>query len=130
MSRWFRYGIPEIAAGLAALLLTSTLHLLTPACTMPIRDVTPPGACATMPDVQTRPSTPTCTSSEPAPCCNEAQTLLSTRQSVPFCRNALVAARSSLSLSTPRSLRAPAAPPIFTAPPPVPLHVLLAVFLI
>lgn len=130
MSRRFRYGIQSMAAGLAALLLTGTLHLLTPACAMPIRDVTPPVACATMPDVQTHPSAPTCTTSEPAPCCNEEQPLLSTRQPVPSCCHALGAAKSRLPLSAPRPLRTPAAPPIFTVSPPVPLHVQLAVLLI
>lgn len=130
MSRWFRYGIQGVAAGLAALLLTGAFHLLTPVCTMPIRDVTPPVACAAMPDVQTHPSAPTCTTSEPAPCCTEEQPLLSTRQPVPSCSHALGAAKSRLPLSTPRPLRAPAAPSIFTASPPVPLHVQLAVLLI
>ncbi|WP_161552709.1 hypothetical protein [Rhodothermus marinus] len=102
MSRWFQYGIQSIAAGLAALLLTGTLHLLTPACAMPIRDVTPPVACATMPDIQAHPNAPT---SEPVPCCNEEQPLLSTRQPVSSCCNALGTAKSRLPVSTPRPLR-------------------------
>lgn len=130
MSRWFQYGIQSIAAGLAALLLTGTLHLLTPACAMPIRDVTPPVACATMPDIQAHPNAPTCTTSEPVPCCNEEQPLLSTRQPVSSCCNALGTAKSRLPLSTPRPLRAPAASPILTVTSPVPLHVQFAVLLI
>jgi len=130
MRRWFRYGIQGVAAGLAALLLTGAFHLLTPVCTMPIRDVTPPVACATMPDIQAHPNAPTCTTSEPVPCCNEEQPLLSTRQPVSSCCNALGTAKSRLPVSTPRPLRAPAASPILTVTPPVPLHVQFAVLLI
>ncbi len=128
MSRRFRHGIQSVVAGLATLLLTGAFHLLTPLCAMPMEDVTPPVACATMSDVQTHPSTPTCTTL--APCCNEEQPLLSIRQSVPSYGDALLIVKSRISLGTPHLLRAPAAPPSFMVTLLVPLHVQFAVFLI
>jgi len=130
MSRWFRYGIQGVAAGLAALLLTGTLHLLVPICTMPSRDATPPPVGCTMADVQAHSGTPVCTSLDTMPCCREEHLLPNAHQTISACSVVSLPLKANRFQNALRLSLTPGAFSTFTVTSPVPLHVQFAVLLI